>query len=114
MALLQVAWWLLVGHIFADFVFQSEKMVTLKSPAKRIAPCEDSYGPWWLWLLAHGIVNGAITARILGIWWVGPIEAMHHAATDYLKCTERITFWQDQLSHAVMKGLLLWVWWSLR
>lgn len=107
LSLLEILWWLAVGHIVSDFVLQTDFMARYKSPkAEPIAAA----GPWWLWLGAHGMMNGAVTAFILGAWWVGPIEAVHHALTDWCKCTGRISFWQDQISHAVVKlALLTWM-----
>ena len=107
MDLPQALWWLAVGHVVSDFVLQPEFMANAKHPASTYL--RSKYGPWWLWMGGHGIMNGAVTALILGAWWVGPIEAAHHALTDWAKCKGHIGFWQDQVSHGLMKGLLLWL-----
>ena len=107
MGVLEAIWWLAVGHVVSDFVLQPEFMANAKHPDSE---CQrEKYGPWWLWMGGHGIMNGAVTALILGVWWVGPIEAAHHALTDWAKCKGHVGFWEDQVSHALMKGLLLWI-----
>mgnify|MGYP001611024984 CR=1 FL=1 len=116
MDLLPLLWWLAVGHVVSDFVLQTDFMSQAKDPKQGstiyyggIQVSRKRVGPWWLWMGAHGILNGAVTALILGVWWVGPIEALHHACIDWCKCTGRLGFWADQLNHAFMKGVLLYL-----
>lgn len=104
----EAAWWLLVGHMFADTAFQSEHMCWLKRPQEERST--TLMGPWWFWMAAHGIINGAMVAFILNIWWLGPLEALHHGFTDYGKCRGWWGFWADQVSHAVAKGVWIVIW----
>ena len=107
MEVLKVLWFLAVGHVLSDFFLQTEFMAHAKNPECAEAEVERGHcGPWWLWMGAHGMLNGVVTAWILGVWWFGPLEALHHALTDWAKCTGKIGFWQDQMSHGVFKLFL--------
>ena len=105
---LHLLWNLMVGHVVSDFFLQTEFMAHAKDPNCTEVD-RSKCGPWWLWMGAHGLLNGAVTAYVLGVWWLGPIEAAHHALIDWSKCTDRLGFWADQVHHLLMKLLLLYI-----
>ena len=111
--ILRLLWLLAVGHVVSDFFLQTEFMAHAKCPGCEEPECEavdrTKCGPWWLWMGAHGMLNGWVTSLVLGVWWVGPIEAAHHALIDWGKCMGHVGFWADQAHHAYMKLLLLYI-----
>lgn len=99
---IELAGALLVGHCIADYPLQGDFLARAKN---RAAPIPGV--PWYQALGAHAIMHGGVVGLITGIWWLGVLEAIAHAAIDHAKCSGKLTFNQDQALHIACK--LLWV-----
>lgn len=93
---------LVMGHIFADFVFQSEFMSAAKNQNK--TPYKDV--PWWIILLYHSAIHGGIVWFLTGSGLLGYIECVLHFLIDMYRCEGKYSFAIDQLLHISCK--LLW------
>lgn len=93
---------LMVGHVFADYVFQSAQMAEWKSP-KASVPARA--GKWWWWMLAHGTVNGTFVWMVTGSIGLGVLETVLHCIIDIEKCMGYFSAVEDQLGHIVCKAL---------
>ena len=102
--------YLLGGHALADYVWQTERMVNLKHPRlkKNARGCVEEYGPWWWWMVAHGLIHGMLVGFILHWWVLGLLETMVHIGLDTAKCLKKITVNQDQAGHLLSK--VVWAW----
>lgn len=99
---------LLIGHAFADFVFQTESMAKGKNRHnKTIPPPNAKYQPCWMyWLSAHALVHGGIVWLITGNVWLGLAETIVHWCTDFGKCENWYGIHTDQSIHLVSK--IIW------
>jgi len=96
--------WLLFGHAVADFGFQDNDMMTYKNPScKR----RKAVGPWWLWMLGHGCIHGAMVTLVTGSFVLGLGEAYCHCIIDYGKCKKYYGYAIDQIMHLLCK--FIWV-----
>jgi len=94
----------LVGHAVCDFVLQGEVMGTGKNRHKNtVAVHGPGFPPWYYWLGAHALTHGGAVFLITGLWQLGALESVLHAAIDHAKCEGRLTFDQDQGLHMVCK-----------
>ena len=94
---------LLVGaHSLADYPLQGDFLSKAKN---RVAPIAGV--PWRQALFAHVAIHALFVSVILGIWWLGILEAIVHWFTDDAKCRGRLTFNQDQAIHFSCKALWL-------
>lgn len=93
-----VIFWLMVGHVFGDFVFQSEFMSIAKN---HNTPVGKMFWPYELG--GHALVHGAAVALVTGYIWLGLLEAICHAAIDRVKCNEKISLHTDQYLHFICK-----------
>lgn len=93
---------MVAGHALADRPLQTERMSKEKTRA---------YGAnWRIWipgLAFHGLIHGGIVALIAqhfaGLWWLGVVETLAHAAIDDAKCMSRIGILADQSAHIACK-----------
>lgn len=93
---------LFMGHVFADFVFQSEFMSAAKNRIK--TPYTDV--PWWLILIYHSAIHGGIVWFLTGSGLLGLVEFGLHFQIDAYRCEGEYNFIVDQLLHILCK--LLW------
>lgn len=105
---------LLFWHALADFPLQGDWLAKYKAP--RVATetysailRANSYWPWAL--AAHSMIHAGGVAIITGSLALGLAEFFAHAAIDYLKCRNKLTFSQDQLAHIGCK--IVYVLWAL-
>lgn len=109
---IELLWWLLCAHALTDYVLQTDMMANRKQV--KVGPRwdylkTDPYGPWWWWMLAHGMVNG------LGVLYVTqsvPLsvgEVLVHCTLDILKSLGYLTTNQDQVGHLASKGWWAWL-----
>ena len=114
MPFIETLWWLLCAHALTDYVLQSPEMAKRKQPRPRLFEGPDTveksiYGPWWWWMLAHGLING------LGVLYVTqsvPLsmgEVVVHCTLDTLKSLGYLTTNQDQVGHLASKGWWAWL-----
>ena len=102
---MELAFALIVGHFVCDFVLQPEAMGRGKSRQnQRRTPPPAGFPPWQIWLAAHSVTHGGAVFLATGLWYVGAIESVLHAAIDHLKCEGKVSFAQDQVCHLVCKA----------
>ena len=92
---------LVLGHFFADFPLQSDRMAVEKCPGK------DVVLSWQWWLSAHAATHGFVVAVLTGYPFLGLAEFVTHVSIDYGKCRLHYPLIVDQGLHWFCK--LLWV-----
>lgn len=95
---------LLTAHFYFDYAGQGDFMAKAKNRAFSIPGV-----PWWQVLGGHAFIHGGAVALITGLWWLLPLEAAVHFATDDAKCLNRISYNTDQAIHIGCKLL----WWAI-
>lgn len=107
--MIQLIFALLVGHAFADFVFQSDSMAKGKNRHRKTEPPPGAvYTPSWMyWLTAHALVHGGTVALITGSVLFGVLETIAHWAIDFGKCENWYGIHVDQTLHLLCK--LMWI-----
>lgn len=94
-------WWLVVAHFAMDFPLQGDTVAVQKNRhtdndlAKAV--------PWYYWMVAHALMQGAPVALITGEIGLGLCEAVAHFGIDVLKCDRRISIHADQGIHLAFK-----------
>ncbi|MFM2081274.1 MAG: hypothetical protein RLZZ219_1956 [Cyanobacteriota bacterium] len=91
---------LAMGHFFADFGLQHDRMAVEKCPGKDVTLA------WQWWLTAHSAIHGFVVALLTGVVWLGLAEWFVHALVDLAKCRRRFDLRIDQALHLLAK--LLW------
>lgn len=94
--LLSVFFALMIGHAFADYVFQSELM----SRNKRRKHNPDG---WWATLAAHALVHGGMVLIVLASPLLAFFEFLAHFTIDFFRCEEKYSWQVDQLLHVWCK-----------
>lgn len=95
---------LCVGHALADYPLQGDFLAKAKNASAPIPGV-----PWYQALGAHAVIHGGFVGFLTGLWWLGVVEAIIHAATDHAKCRGRISFNTDQTIHIACKAVWVWV-----
>ena len=90
-----------LGHFFADYPLQGDKMAVEKCPGM------DVTMDWCWWLIAHTATHGFFVAVLTGIPILGLAELIAHFLIDYGKCRLRYSLLLDQSLHLVCKTI--WV-----
>lgn len=97
---------LLVGHVIADYPLQGDFLAKAKNRAMPIPGV-----PWRLALWSHALIHGGFVALLTNSVSLGVVETILHAWIDDLKCRGRITYGADQLLHVLCKVIyVLLVW----
>jgi hypothetical protein len=90
--------YLLCGHYLADFGLQNEFTAKFKVPGS---------APFWFHvMISHCALQAIPVLWVTGIWYLGLAEFGSHFAIDYLKCSGKLSFNQDQALHVFCK--LIW------
>lgn len=96
---------LMVGaHFLADYPLQGDFLSKAKNRANPIKGV-----PWYQGMIAHASIHGLAVGLVTGVWWLGIMELIAHAAIDDAKCTGKICFNTDQILHIVCK----FIWFGL-
>ena len=111
---LKVLYLLLIGHVFGDFVFQSDYMAKAKNT--RVAYDErKSLVEAYIVLWAHSAVHGYFVYLVTGSIVLGLAETFVHAMIDNAKCNGVFGYGVDQALHVgckvvwfVVAVLLIW------
>lgn len=96
---------LLVGHVVGDYILQNDFMAKAKNHNNPLGQ-----ETWKAVLPAHAVIHAGLVYVITGSVVCFLIEAMSHACIDYLKCDRRISFYQDQVLHLAIKGVIVLYW----
>ena len=110
--MIELLFFMLVGHALADFSLQTDVMAKGKNrnrkPDPGVVPPGQKYMPCWhYWLTSHTLIHGGAVALITGVWWLGALETVAHWVIDFAKCDNMIGVHQDQALHVACK--LLWL-----
>lgn len=101
---------LLIGHAFADYVFQSEWMAKYKNRNRPShVPIGQRQQLTWFWvyvLTSHALVHGACVWIATDNMWLGLAETVFHWLIDFGKCENWYGIHQDQGAHIACK--ILW------
>lgn len=89
-------------HYLADFPLQGDFLSKAKDLTKPLPGV-----PWQQAMTAHCAIQGLMVWLVTGVWWIGVLEFMCHAAIDIGKCLGKINFSQDQSLHTACK--IVWV-----
>lgn len=90
---------LLIGHVIADYPLQGDFLSRAKN---RFSPLPGV--PWYQAIGAHVLIQGGAVWLITGVWWLGALELVCHAAIDDTKCRGAIGFDTDQALHILCKA----------
>lgn len=89
---------LLAAHALADYPLQGDFLAQAKN---RNTPIGKLFWPHALF--AHSMIHGGFVLLLTGSIWLALGEVMIHAATDWLKCENRISLNADQFVHIFCK-----------
>jgi len=96
--MINTLWWLIAGHFFADYVFQTEFLAQGKNHLKPLP------GIPWVWcLIAHSVIHGSMVFLATSSLSLGLCETVMHLVIDYSKSNGNIDFHQDQWLHIACK-----------
>jgi hypothetical protein len=94
-------WWLLCAHALTDYVLQSDRIAELKHPSTGV---HATYGPWWWWMIAHGLINALGVLYVTQNVWLSVGECVVHMGLDTLKSLKGIDANTDQAGHLASKA----------
>jgi hypothetical protein len=104
-----VFFWLLVGHVVADFPLQAGPMATEK--CRHSASDLQKAVPWYYWLSGHAIIHGGAVFLVTNSLTLGLLETVVHWLIDFFKCEGWFGIHADQALHVGCKVLwcvLIW------
>ena len=107
--MLEIAFWLLVGHALGDFALQSDWMAIYKSHHnKNVQVLSKQPGIIWLHVLSsHCLIHAGAVALATGSVVLGVLEFIAHFIIDFCKSEGLFGFHTDQILHLLCKGLWL-------
>lgn len=91
---------LLGGHFLMDYPLQGDFLARAKSHRRPVPGV-----PWYQALGAHAVLQGAAVYVVTASWTLAFMEVVLHAAIDYARDEELLTFNQDQTLHWLCKAL---------
>lgn len=105
MTYIELLFLLVAGHALCDYPLQGDFLAQAKN---RNTPVGKVFWPHALF--AHAMIHGGAVTLLTGSALLGALEAIVHAATDWLKCEGRITLNTDQAIHIACKVLWASAW----
>lgn len=90
---------LLAAHALFDYALQGDFMAKAKNPAAPILGV-----PWYQPMAAHCFIHATAVYFITGMVFAGIVEFVAHFVIDYMKCTGKLTYNQDQYLHLACKA----------
>jgi hypothetical protein len=100
MAFLHLLFLLSFAHALADYPLQGPFLSEAKN---RNTPIGKLFWPHAL--AAHSVIHGGAVLLLTGSLWMACAETVIHAATDWLKCENKISLHTDQAIHIGCKVL---------
>jgi hypothetical protein len=98
---------MLCGHALADYPLQGDFLAKAKNHRAPVAGV-----PSWIALWAHSLIHGGVVMALTGMWQLGVLETIAHAAIDWAKCEGITNLEVDQLLHVLCKaawvGVIAW------
>ena len=98
-------WWLLIGHVLADFPLQGDFLSDTKNHKRPIPGM-----PWQLCLAAHALIHGGMVAYVTQDIELGMCETLAHGLIDHMRCDGKYGMWVDQSLHLLCKVFWVWIW----
>lgn len=99
---IEIMFLLVAWHCFADYALQNDFMANAKNRNTDIGK------EMWLAVLpAHAMIHAAGVFVITQSVLLALVELVSHAAIDFLKCENKISFKVDQYSHIAIKLVIL-------
>lgn len=99
---------LCVGHSLADYPLQGDFLAQGKNRNTVIGKLF-----WPYCLSSHATIHAGFVFVVTGNLWLAMAEFIIHAATDWLKCENKISMFTDQMVHYACKilwaSLVIWV-----
>lgn len=100
--MIELFWWLVVGHFVADYTFQSDFVAKFKSRLNSLEAV-----PWYYVLASHALTHAAVVGLLTGSALLSVMEAVVHFFIDWAKCEGTTSIHTDQCLHVVCK--VVWV-----
>ncbi len=103
--MLDILFWLLVGHAVGDFGLQSDWMARYKNRHLQ-GETVISRKPELIWievLSAHSLIHAGAVALATGSIVLGIFEFIAHWIIDFCKCEDYFGFHTDQALHILCK-----------
>lgn len=91
---------MIFAHALADYPLQGDFLARAKNHTAPICGV-----PWYHALCAHCTIHAGFVGIITGSLVLGIAEFVVHAATDFAKCSGRISYNTDQAIHIGCKVL---------
>lgn len=101
-SIINLFFWLCVGHALADYALQSDFMAMAKNSNTELGRVF-----WPHVLTAHSLIHAGFVMLFTGVLVLALLEFAVHFITDWAKCQNKITLRQDQCIHYGAK--LLWI-----
>lgn len=98
--------WLLVGHALGDYVLQNDFIAKAKNHTTTIG--QELY---LAVLPAHAMIHAGFVLLFTGSAVLSLVEFIVHGLTDWLKCDDRLSFYQDQAIHVITKVIIAIAFW---
>jgi hypothetical protein len=100
---------LIASHALADYPLQGDFLARAKNHTAPISGV-----PWYQALAAHSAIHAGFVGLITGSVWLALAEFMAHTATDYAKCSGKISYNTDQAIHIACKCVWVAMFWSMK
>lgn len=92
--------YLLAGHALADYPLQGDWLSKAKNHTLDLVPGQAI---WPLALLSHSMIHALAVFLATGVMGLAVAEFVGHTIIDHAKCSGKITYNTDQVSHIVCK-----------
>lgn len=102
--MIEILFQFIVGHAFADYVFQGETMAVHKNRNHK-GPLvgNPAFPNWYYWLTMHSFIHAAAVYLITTNITLALIEVVLHWLIDFIKCEDKINIHMDQFLHILCK-----------
>jgi hypothetical protein len=104
--LVEILWWLLLGHFVADYPLQPDFVAKFKARAASLAAV-----PWYYVMTGHAATHAVAVGVVTGSPLLSLLEFAAHWLIDAAKCEGKTGIHTDQALHVACKvawtGLLL-------
>lgn len=95
---------LVLGHLVADYVFQTDSIALGKN--NTLDPAKFGVN-WYYWMASHAATHSLIVYVLTMNIWACLFELVSHFAIDYFKCNKKYGLHTDQLLHIVCKLVIV-------
>ncbi|KKM88334.1 hypothetical protein LCGC14_1259780 [marine sediment metagenome] len=107
--MLEIFFYLMIGHAFADFALQPMNIAKGKNRFASRPPNydEEAHGPfdgrlWVMAMTAHALIHAGFVIVITGEPILGLWQFITHWLIDFERTSKRLTPWEDQTLHILV------------